>query len=229
MIPSTLEEQLHNEFTECVPLRDVIVELKTSIDAALQDPCVVVPNGHGVALAVSSDRTLVPFQGNLVSADRVLTDAGCKDLQLVWKAMNWLRKREWIEPGLLRPCEALAKAAAAARARKAPLSPLTATNIVAGDHRAGALLYQIRFWNQHARVVRWGRVWIVKMRDEWCEETVLSRHQYDAAVKKLRERALIRTRRGHSRFYQGRTVTHLRPSGYIALGCRSFEQGEPTC
>jgi hypothetical protein len=222
---NTLEDELEDEFPNSLPLKAVIAEVKTCIDATMQDPCIAIAKGHGVALAMSSDRTLVSFQGDLVSADRVITEAGCKGLQLVREAMNWLRKHEWIEPGLLPPCEALANAAAAVEGRKAPLSPLTATNIVAGDLRAGALLYQIRFWARHARVVRWGRAWIVKTREEWCAETALTRHQYDPALKKLRERSLVRTKRGHSGIYQGRTVTHLWPNGYIALGRRSFAPG----
>lgn len=63
-----------------------------------------------------------------------------------------------------------------------------------GDHhRAGVLLFKMMFLCRYATLTINSVRWYVKARAELCEETRLTLHQYDDALKRLKAMGLVET------------------------------------
>ena len=67
---------------------------------------------------------------------------------------------------------------------------------MAGDPRAGLLLYCLARWQPYAQLTLPGddEPWVAKTEAEWMAETGLSRNQYRRARAILKERGLIEVR-----------------------------------
>jgi hypothetical protein len=63
------------------------------------------------------------------------------------------------------------------------------------DHPAGLLLFKMGFYCRRATLTIDGKRWYVRARENLCRETRLTRHQYDRAIKTLKEVGLVETRR----------------------------------
>lgn len=85
---------------------------------------------------------------------------------------------------------------------------------IAGDLVVGSLLSRIVQWHlpnkngqSKLRVVRQGKFWIAKPRDQWMAECGLSLEQYKRGIKVLKAKGLIETKQ---MIYGDKNVTHLR-------------------
>jgi hypothetical protein len=63
------------------------------------------------------------------------------------------------------------------------------------DHLAGLLLFKMMFYCRRARITLDGYRWYVRSRESLCAETRLTRHQYDRALRRLKEMGYVETRR----------------------------------
>ena len=176
----------------------------------------------GLAL---TDSRVTAYFGNLVREDRILRHSKLSGFPAsrVDKMLGQLQAYGWIvRGGFLRPSPHLEQAVACAHGVGTIPSPVAACAAVAGDHVVGALLHQVRYWRHRARIRRSGLRWIVKTRDEWCAETGLTRHQYDRALRCLKERGLVQA---EQHLYKGRNQTFLRSLVYLARGPRRETDG----
>lgn len=85
---------------------------------------------------------------------------------------------------------------------------------IAGSLMAGILLGQIIYWHlpgengkSRLRVIKEGKRWLAKQRDDWWEEIRMTEREYDTAVKKLEKRDLIEKKYF---MFNGKRTTHLR-------------------
>lgn len=78
--------------------------------------------------------------------------------------------------------------------------------LVEHDVSVARLLAQIAYWHPKMKITKAGQKWIAKTREEWMRETGLTRHQYDRALRRLKERRLIYTARFK---FLGQPITHL--------------------
>lgn len=94
-----------------------------------------------------------------------------------------------------------------------------------GSLPAAVLLYRICYWHPHAKIERGGRKWIAKSREEWMQETGLSRHQYNEAIVRLKTVSMISV---EQHFFGRRSITHIalsasgeaiRHPGNLTPGC----------
>jgi hypothetical protein len=65
----------------------------------------------------------------------------------------------------------------------------------ADDHHAGVLFYKMAFYCRRAKMLIDGKRWYVRARESLCLETRLTRHQYDRALRFLKDFNFVETRR----------------------------------
>jgi hypothetical protein len=80
---------------------------------------------------------------------------------------------------------------------------------VAGDARAGVLLYHIMRWMKSTKVFRNGKPWATSSREEWAQQTGTSLKKVKADLDKLSARGLI-IREKH--MFMNRSVLFVRPT-----------------
>lgn len=76
-----------------------------------------------------------------------------------------------------------------------------------GDLPAAVLLYRITYWHPKMRVQRGDFRWIVKSREEWCDDTGLTFNQYKRALAFLREAGLVDVER---HLFKSKITAHIR-------------------
>jgi hypothetical protein len=63
------------------------------------------------------------------------------------------------------------------------------------DHAAGLLLFKMIMLGRYSKLMIDGERWYVRPRSKLCRDVRLTRHQYDRALKLLKEQGYVRTRK----------------------------------
>ncbi len=171
------------------------------------------PLASHVALGLDN---LHDVSGTVVNADEITLSGHTP--KAVWAALGRLHKAEVIRSGLLRPTKELAVAATNAASKNAQLAPLGAAHVLGGGLAAAQLLYQLRFWYARAEHWRNGRLWLVRKRAQLCADVAISRHQYDGALRRLKDAEVVEVEPHRSHYYGGETVSHIRLVTHVAAG-----------
>ncbi|MCH8330652.1 MAG: hypothetical protein IH946_04615 [Bacteroidetes bacterium] len=215
--------------------RVVVGELKTpDVESPEEDDFhIAVTNGNtsdGTLNSLTNSSFLCYVRSPMIREDRIYKQfpGEEKDVREVLGNLGLC----WLVRGLFEPSHSLHTAfthavqTAEKNQKKKPnplltLSPHGACFVLAqGDFRAAALLYQIRYWHEKARVWLGGHRWIAKAAVVWAAETAMSLSQYHRALRKLKDLRIIETKQYP---FGSKNLTHLRPITYVALGPLAIE------
>ncbi len=87
---------------------------------------------------------------------------------------------------------------------------------ITGDLIAGILLSQIDYWLPRTSIVREGRRWLAKSRNEWYDEIRITPRQYDTAIKRLQGLDLVEVENWRFNGFRTQHI-HLREARLLEL------------